>query len=312
MINHSWILSGAPRLHRRFSGFSLGFPGLIGYDRCRIEGGRSMDLEVISHRPKGGVRATPLLFVHGAYAGAWIWEPYFLPFFARHGYEAHALSLRGHGGSGGSDELMSTRLRDFVADVEQVMTRLPAPPIVIGHSMGGVVVQQVMHRHRDILPGAVLMASGPPHGLVGSLWNMAFERPELLWQIMQVELFGQVAIEESWVRRALFSEHTPDHVVRRYMPQLGRESLMVCLDLLGLDLPPSTRMLDMPVLVLGAERDPFIYQGALEQTARTYGTRPEVFAGMAHAMMIDYDWEKAAVRILHWLEATLPATRSAA
>lgn len=87
---------------------------------------------------------------------------------------------------------------------------------------------------------------------------------------------------------------------------------MVCLDLLGLDLPPSTRMLDMPVLVLGAERDPFIYQGALEQTAKTYGVRAEVFAGMAHAMMIDYDWEKAALRVLQWLEATLPASRSAA
>jgi pimeloyl-ACP methyl ester carboxylesterase len=275
-------------------------------------GDESMDLEVISRQPKGQARVTPLLFVHGAYAGAWIWEPYFLPFFAKHGYGAYALSLRGHGDSDGSDGLMSARLRDYAADVEQVMATLPAPPIVVGHSMGGVVVQHVMHRHKDTLPGAVLMASGPPHGLAGSLFNMAFERPELLWQIMRVELFGQLTAEDSWVRRALFSEHTPDDVVRRSIPQLGRESLMVCLDLLGLDLLPSTRMLDMPVLVLGAERDPFIYQGALEQTAKTYGTMPEVFSGMAHAMMIDYDWEKAALRILHWLEATLPATRSAA
>lgn len=271
-----------------------------------------MNLEVISQRPKGQARATPLLFVHGAYAGAWIWEPYFLPFFARHGYEAHALSLRGHGNSDGREGLMSARLRDYVADVEQVMATLPAPPIVVGHSMGGVVVQHVMHRHSGTLPGAVLMASGPPHGLVGSLWNMTFERPELLWEIMQVELFGPVSADDSWVRRALFSEHTPNDVVRHVIPRLGRESLMVCLDLLGLDLPPSTRMLDMPVLVLGAERDPFIFQGAIEQTARTYGAKAEVFSGMAHAMMIDYDWEKAALRILHWLNATLPAARSAA
>lgn len=271
-----------------------------------------MSLEVISHRPKGRARATPLLFVHGAYAGAWIWEPYFLPFFAGNGYEAHAVSLRGHGDSDGGDELMTGRLRDYVADVEQVMARLPEPPVVIGHSMGGVVVQHVMHRHRKTLPGAVLMASGPPHGLIGSLWNMACERPELLWQIMQMEMFGPMKADQSWVRHALFSEHTPDAVVRRYIPQLGRESLMVCWDLLGLDLPPSTRSLDIPVLVLGAERDPFIYQGALEQTASTYGTTAEVFPGMAHAMMIDYDWEKAASRVLQWLEATLPATRSAA
>lgn len=271
-----------------------------------------MELEVISHRPRGQARATPLLFVHGAYAGAWIWEPYFLPYFAWHGYEAHALSVRGHGNSDGSETLMSARLRDYVADVEQVMATLPAPPIVIGHSMGGVVVQHLMHRHSKTLPGAVLMASGPPHGVVGSLWNMIFERPDLLWQIIQVELFGPLSPDDSWVRKALFSDHTPVEVVRHSLLRLHRESLLVCLDLLGLDLPPSTRCLDMPVLVLGAERDPFIYQGALEQTGKTYGTAPEVFAGMAHAMMIDYDWEKAAARILEWLEVTLPSVRSAA
>jgi pimeloyl-ACP methyl ester carboxylesterase len=271
-----------------------------------------MNLEVISDRPRGGARATPLLFVHGAYAGAWIWEPYFLPFFAGNGYEAHAVSLRGHGDSDGGDGLMNVRLSDYVADVEQVMATLPEPPIVIGHSMGGVVVQHLMHRHRKTLPGAVLMASGPPHGLIGSLWNMACEHPGLLWQIMQMEMFGPMKVDQSWVRHALFSEHTPDAVVRRYIPQLGRESLMVCWDLLGLDLPPSTRSLDIPVLVLGAERDPFIYKSTLEQTARTYGTTAEIFSGMAHAMMIDYDWEKVALRVLQWLEATLPAARSAA
>jgi pimeloyl-ACP methyl ester carboxylesterase len=268
-----------------------------------------MNLEVVSHRPREQARATPLVFIHGAYAGAWIWEPYFLPFFAANGYEAHAVSVRGHGGS---DELMTWRLRDYVADVEQVMATLPEPPVLIGHSMGGVVVQHVMHRHRKTLPGAVLMASGPPHGLIGSLWNMAVERPELLWQIMQMEMFGPMNADQSWVRQALFSEHTPEAVACRYIPQLGRESWMVCWDLLGLDLPPSTRSLDLPVLVLGTERDPFIYRGALEQTARTYGTVAEVFPRMAHAMMIDYDWEKAALRVLQWLEVTLLATRSAA
>jgi pimeloyl-ACP methyl ester carboxylesterase len=271
-----------------------------------------MNLELISHRPREGTRATPLLFVHGAYAGAWIWKPYFLPFFAANGYEAHAVSVRGHGNSDGGHEVMTARLRDYVADVEQVMATLPAPPVLIGHSMGGVIVQHIMHRHRETLPGAVLMASGPPHGLIGSLWNMALKHPELLWQIMQIETFGPMNADYSWVRHALFSEHTPDAVAHYYIPQLGRESWMICLDLLGLDLPPSTQMLDIPVLVLGAERDRFIYQGALEQTARTYGTAAEVFPRMAHAMMIDYDWEKAALRILQWLETTLPATRSAA
>ena len=59
-----------------------------------------MNLEVISKYPAGAARPTPLLFVHGAWHGAWCWDEHFLDFFAAHGYAAHALSLRGHGGTG--------------------------------------------------------------------------------------------------------------------------------------------------------------------------------------------------------------------
>ena len=41
-------------------------------------------LELISRRPKKTGHATPLLFVHGAFAGAWCWDEHFLSFFADH------------------------------------------------------------------------------------------------------------------------------------------------------------------------------------------------------------------------------------
>lgn len=87
-----------------------------------------MRLEVISRRPKGRARPTPLLFVHGAFGGAWVWDQHFLPWFAEHGWEAHALSLRGHGESEGHEKVRFARLRDYVADVEQVLADItPAP-----------------------------------------------------------------------------------------------------------------------------------------------------------------------------------------
>ncbi len=79
-----------------------------------------MNLEVISRKPKGKTRATPLLFVHGAYGGAWIWDQHFLPYFAENGYAAHALSLRGHGESAGWEGVGVARLWQYVADLRQV------------------------------------------------------------------------------------------------------------------------------------------------------------------------------------------------
>ena len=53
-------------------------------------------------------------------------DRHFLPFFADRGYEAHALSLRGHGASEGHELLKFWRLWDYVADVKQVASALPA------------------------------------------------------------------------------------------------------------------------------------------------------------------------------------------
>ena len=92
---------------------------------------------------------------------------------------------------------------------------------------------------------------------------------------------------------------------RGHLDRFQPESTLVILDLLGLDLPPSLPRLDLPVLVLGAEHDGLVFPGALEATARTYRTRPEVVPGISHAMMLDLGWETMARRILRWLEVTL-------
>ena len=263
-----------------------------------------MKLEVISDEPKGTARHTAILFVHGAYGAAWIWEQHFLPYFAEHGYSAHALSLRGHGGSDGWKGLPFTRLRHYVEDLEQVAGGMSEPPVLVGHSMGGMVVQKYMHAHP--LPAAVLMASVPPHGMVGSALGMVFTNPILFRDLSMVQAFGWGATGGGSVRKALFSDATPDETIRSYMPRMQPESALAMLDMMGFDLPPSSSTHDFPVLVLGAERDALIYRSGLEATAHTYGTQAEILPGMAHAMMLDHGWRKAADRILDWLDEPAP------
>ena len=99
-------------------------------------------LELISRQPSGKTHRTPLLFVHGAWHAAWCWDEHFLPYFAAHGYEAHAVSLRGHGSSPGPKRLSWVSTADYVADVAATVQQFAVPPVIIGHSMGGFVVQK--------------------------------------------------------------------------------------------------------------------------------------------------------------------------
>ena len=197
-----------------------------------------------------------------------------------------------------------TRLRDYVRDVEQVSAEIGQPPVLIGTSMGGVVVQHYMQRNSS--PAAVLMGSGPPHGMIPSMFNMVATSPLLVRDMTLLSLFGPDAATVDTARRALFRSDTPAAYIRRHLPPVQPESTLVMLDVMAFDLPPARQQSGVPVLVLGAERDAFIPTSALRETARAFGVEPEVFPAMPHAMMLDEDWEMVATRILEWLEKVLP------
>src|SRR5258706_2794785 len=133
----------------------------------------------------GNGRKPPLLFVHGGYCDAWCWEPYFLPFFAERGYAAHALSLRGHGTSGGIESLFVAGLDDYVADVERVAATLPSPPVLIGHSMGAAIIERLMATRP--VRAAALLSPVPPTGLLPMAARLAAEQPEYLLQLSQLD-----------------------------------------------------------------------------------------------------------------------------
>lgn len=258
-----------------------------------------MYLETITRYPTGKAQSTPLVFVHGAFAAAEIWDVHFLPYFAQHGYQAHALSLRGHGASEGRAKLRCWRLADYVADLAEIIRALPKDPILIGHSMGGMVIQKYLESYPAA--GVVLMASVPPQGILASLWGMAISNPLLLYKLTLSQSLGTPLADMTTLREAMFSNKTPDACVAQYLPKMQEESNWVTLDMLGWDplrLLPHHRL---PMLVMGAARDAFFSSGLMHSIARHYHAEVVIIPNIAHAMMLETNWEQAAEQLLHWL-----------
>src|ERR1700712_347261 len=163
-------------------------------------------VEVLDRGEAGDRHRTPLLFVHGAFHGAWCWDEHFLGFFADRGYRALALNLRGHGKSPTPTPLNQCSVAHYVDDVHAVAQGLPTPPVVIGHSMGGFVVQKYLAAHPPAVPpgfpappvvighsmggfvvqkylaahpapAGVLVASAPPRGLVPAIARIIRQHP---------------------------------------------------------------------------------------------------------------------------------------
>lgn len=260
----------------------------------------TLQLELLSHLPRRQSTKPAVLFVHGAFAGAWIWKEYFLPYFAGQGYAAHAVSLRGHGGSEGHESLPWSGLSDFVADLRQVVADLGTAPILVGHSMGGMVVQKYLECAS--VPAAILMASVPPGGLLGcSLW-LAINDPLLFQEMNLIQWGGPHFATVQVARRAIFSPGMPDAQVAKYFKYLQAESQRVVVDMSGFDLPKQGMVLTSPILILGGERDALIPPTAIESTASAFGTQAKIFPHMAHAMMLEAGWRDVVEHILTWLQ----------
>lgn len=260
-------------------------------------------LEILSRQPAGAAHPVPLLFVHGAFSAAWIWDEKMLPWFAAAGWSAHAVSLRGHGGSEGRERLSWHGLTDYVEDVLTAIDRLPAPPVLIGHSMGGILVQRALLRRR--LPAAVLMASAPPHGLLEATVGLAWRDPGVFRQMSLLSGFGARFTDPDELRRAMFSDHMPAEEVARYEPLLQDESRRVLADLMHWNPWPPLPARGTPILVLGGEADVLIPPDQVRATARILNAEEELFAGMAHAMMLEPGWERVAAWTDAWLRHTL-------
>jgi len=259
-----------------------------------------MQLEILSSHPGAGAKRHPLLFVHGMWHGAWCYAEHFMPFFTERGYRSYALSLRGHGGSERPGDWPSPPLKDYVADLAEAAARLDEKPILVGHSMGGLVVQKYLEAHTAA--AAVLLASLPPAGILGaSLRTFRLAPLRVLRSVLTADLSPLIG-DRRLSRRLFFSAELPEETLNSYCSRLSTESFRAYLDLLF----PKVRRAGAPacpVLVLGAAEDAFISRAQVDATARHYGADKIMLPNVAHDIMLDPRWEQGAAAIAAWLSA---------
>jgi pimeloyl-ACP methyl ester carboxylesterase len=256
-------------------------------------------LEMIDKGRTSEVHPHPLLFVHGAWHGGWCWNEHFLDFFAGRGFRALALSLRGHGGSPIEKSLRGCSISDFLADLSSVAQDLPTPPVLVGHSMGGFVVQKYLETH-DI-PAAVLIASAPPRGHLRSLMRSMRRHPcrSTMFALTgnPAHLYGST----TGARELLFGGKAPDPLVEAVAKRLQPESTRaIFLDMVATSLV-NTRKISTPMLVMGGQEDQVYAVSDIRRTAKAFSTEPVLLPDMGHELMLEPGWVTVANTVMSWL-----------
>src|SRR6185436_2473798 len=83
----------------------------------------------------------PILFVHGYFGLAVVYER-MMACLSSKGHRCVAIDLRGHGDSPLAEKLGRVSIHEYADDVERAAREL-GNPVIIGHSMGGLLAQLV-------------------------------------------------------------------------------------------------------------------------------------------------------------------------
>jgi non-heme chloroperoxidase len=251
------------------------------------------DLKVVVARPTGAATKPPVVLIHGMFGGAWQWKNYQERLSAA-GYESHAINLRGHHGSRPVRDIGKVSLREYVEDAVEVARRL-ANPIVVGHSMGGLIAQKVAEA--GLCRAVVLIAAAPPRWIPVVSWTLLIRQLKYMPQL----LLWQPLLPDRNDADVLMFNRTPlaDREVQyaQLVPESGRAGFELSFGIVAVD----ESRVSAPTLVVTGLDDQFVVPRVSRAEARKYGATLKEFPSHAHHIITEPGWEKPCDEIVQWL-----------
>lgn len=251
-----------------------------------------MKLEMLEAKANGESKGT-ILFVHGALHAAWCWDR-FMEYFPEAGYNCYAFSYRGHGKSEGADELDSFGLDDYVADLSWAIGEMPEPPIVVAHSLGGMMLQRYLGEHPGSVRQAIFLASMPVGGTTPADQEQLFHEHPRATSIMLDVNQGKEVPADVLKDAIVFGGRISEEDLEPYAHLIKAESVRIAED----QAQPATDNYDVgvPVAIIGSRGD-WMFADQSEN-ARAYGVEPIMLDDLCHDMMLDKDWRVAADAVI--------------
>ena len=252
-----------------------------------------------------------LLFVHGAWQSAWIWQHLWMPYFVSYGYPCYAMSLRGHGRSEGADRVRNTSVMEYAGDVLRVMSQMDEVPVLVGHDMGAFVALKALESLSA--PGAALIGPVPIQGTQFKALTRAAMKSHW-WAAFRSMLSGRALdfVKSPGVWRSLaFAPDTPPDIAANAVLHLTEESHSAMRDLGG-RVPIYRDRIRTPILVLGGTEDRMTPLDSMAKVAELLDAPFERMPRMGHCLMMEPLWREAAARLQDWLEGRIPLRNSMA
>ncbi|MFI1990858.1 alpha/beta hydrolase [Actinoplanes sp. NPDC020271] len=259
------------------------------------------------------VAGIPVVFIHGLWIHSSSWQPW-IDRFAAAGYRPIAPGWPGDADTveesrGRADRLAGHGLDDIAAHYGRIIDTLDQPPVVIGHSVGGLITQKLGVSHR--LRAAVAISPAPIKGVTPvPVAQLRSSFPALRWP---GNTRRAVALSENQFRYAfgnvLTAEESRALHTAYAMPGPARTLFEIATANLRRTSPAAVDVRTgdrAPLLIVAAEQDHTVPEVVVRAAHGLYRDSPAVadlvsIAGRGHSYVFDHDWPDLADRVERWL-----------
>lgn len=235
----------------------------------------------------------PILFVHGMFGGAWQFEGW-QRYFAGLGYPSVSINLRGRPGSRGVASVGRVSVREYVRDALDAACAM-GRPVVIGHSMGGLLAQKLAEA--DAVRAAVLLCAAPPRGIIALSPALVARLGRYLPALLASRPFLPTPADAAAIIFNRVPAAEQPALRERMVPESGRAARELALGTVAVD----ERRVRCPVLSVTASEDRFLVPRIGLALARKYGAAHHLAEGHGHYLLAEPGWEAVAAEVARWL-----------
>jgi pimeloyl-ACP methyl ester carboxylesterase len=248
-----------------------------------------------------------IVFIHGLFVNNTSWNEW-KAFFEAKGYKVYTPANPGHEGNPTDlrntthPELTKTGFEDVVRNMIKLIDTLPEKPIVVGHSLAGLVVQKLVELDKAV---AGISIDGAPPKNVLAPWSTI----KIVFPVVNFFKGGSPFLgSRDWYHRAFFNNYTREQSDKLYdqiaVPEsrkIARDTLLKSFAKVDFSKP------HVPLLFIGGEKDNIFPAAFTKRIAGSYKhksstTDYKAFAGRSHYICGEEGWQEVAQYVYDWIQ----------
>ena len=252
-----------------------------------------------------------IVFIHGLWIHASSWQPW-MDFFEQQGYET--MNPGGFGDSPTVEEcranpqaIANRGVAEIADSYAKVIASISEPPILIGHSFGGLIAQVILGR--GIAAAGIAIDPAPMKGV----WQLPFSALRASFPVLGNPFNFKKAISLTFNQfRYGFANAVPETEARELynnwtIPAPGRPLFQAAsATFAGSETKVNTANSSRgPLLITGGEKDhiapPILGKASLRKYNSSVITEFKLFEGRGHSLIVDHGWKEVADYSFRWL-----------